>query len=494
MKRQSLTRIVKTVAGMSLAVLIFAGNVLDVFAANVTIKEDSVRVRQSATTDSTQLGSVKKGSCYDVLETTSDASGKAWYKITFDGTNTGYIRADMTVDSTSSEAANLKANPTATPTPTPAATATPAPTATPTAAPTPTVDTSIAVAASTQVESVNPVAATVSNNTVNVRAEASADSGKVTTVNKNTAVTINGQANGADGKVWYLTSFSYLGQDVQGFIRSDFLSVSGEVTPAVVEEPVEEEPIVEEPTEPEAPAIPQDYELKYETDTEGNYQWYIYDNTQGKRSKLTTILEAAEAYSSADQSDSFGGKSKIIIIVMAIVLVIMALAITLLIFKVRDLEYNDDEDYDSYSKAPAREPRSVRPAGAGQPRPQGQPRPAGAGQPRPAGQGQPRPAGAGQPRPAGQGQPRPAGAGQPRPAGAGQPRPAGQGQPRPAGQGQPRPQGQPQPRPVKRDPDYIEPENPKAPVDGGDWKPKNIAADNDEFEFEFLNNWDSDDK
>ena len=54
----------------------------------------------------------------------------------------------------------------------------------------------------------------------------------------------------------------------------------------------------------------------------------------------------------------------------------------------------------------------------------------------------------------------------------------------------PRPEG----RPVDRRPSdsMLDAENPKAPRDG-DWKPKNLA-ENDDFEFEFLNKWDEDDR
>ena len=48
------------------------------------------------------------------------------------------------------------------------------------------------------------------------------------------------------------------------------------------------------------------------------------------------------------------------------------------------------------------------------------------------------------------------------------------------------------PNRVMRDPDYIEAENPKAPREDEEWKPKNIAAENDEFEFEFINSMDDD--
>ena len=519
MRKFKFSNAYKAAVAITLATVVFFVNGITALAAtNVTIKEASVRVRQSASTDSTQLGSVKQGTSYDVIETVSDSSGTAWYKIKYDGTNVGFIRADMAVDSTSAEATTLKngaATATATPTPTP----TPAATATPTPAPTqaaPTVDTSISVAVSTQVEDVNPVSATVSANTVNVRGEASADSGKVTTVNKNTAVTVVGQANGNDGKVWYLTNFTYEGNDVKGFIRSDFLSVSGEITAAAaepVEEEVPEEP--EEPAEPETPPVPQDYELRYEADETGADTWYLYDNTNPegtRKSKLSTIIEAAETYLANKDAGTFSGKAKIIIIVMAIFIVLMALAITLLIFKIRDLEYDDDEDYDSYGRDRDREPRAVRP-GAGRPvagRPEGRPvgqRPAGRPEGRPVAgrpEGRPAPRPEGRPvagRPEGRPAARPEGArpeGRPvaRPEGArpeGRPagRPEGRPAPRPEGA---RPEGRPAPRPQRPDDAYMEAENPKAPRENSDWKPKNIAADNDDFEFEFLNKWDEDDK
>ena len=70
----------KALVTFVLVAALFVGDTLCALAAtNVTIKEASVRVRQSASTDSTQLGSVKQGSSYDVIETVSDSSGTAWY-------------------------------------------------------------------------------------------------------------------------------------------------------------------------------------------------------------------------------------------------------------------------------------------------------------------------------------------------------------------------------------------------------------------------------
>ena len=57
------------------------------------------------------------------------------------------------------------------------------------------------------------------------------------------------------------------------------------------EEPVETP--VEEPVE--EPPVNADYQLVYEPDDAGINDWYLYNNIDNKKNKLSEILEAADA-------------------------------------------------------------------------------------------------------------------------------------------------------------------------------------------------------
>lgn len=453
----------------------------------------SAKIRETPDTNSNVLASVVKGDELTIDSQTKDSAGTVWYCVFVDGETKGYVRSDL-IEKTGDGTIPEQAAPSTTSSETTSADANTANTTEP-----PATNTDVQVGVSTTVEALQTVGATVNNDNVRVRSEASTSSEIVTQIKKDTAVTITGQAAGSDGKTWYLVSFMNNSNTVTGFIRSDFVDVSGELLP-VVEEIPEEQP-VEEPEETEEPTVDApvnpDYELVYSQNLEtGEYEWYIYNNISGNtRYKLTDIIEAGENNSRVlEEAEKQASTQKIIIIVLIVVIVILALVVTLLLFKIRDSYYEDFED--GYEKKPSKErapssskPREVRPAsksaarsaGSGQARPigNGQPRPAGNGQARPTGNGQPRPAGSGQVRPTGNGQPKPAGNGQAKPTGNGQPKPAGNGQARPTGNGQPRPAGSGQPKPTGN-----QQENAK-------WQSKNFIAEDDEFEFEFLN-WDGD--
>ncbi len=439
------------------------------------ITATSAKVRKEATTSSESLGSVLRDTQITVTGEAQGADGYVWYKVVVNENLSGYIRSDLVA--ITEEAA--------------------------------------------EVTKVNPISGTVKGSTtVRVRSNASTTSEIVRTVSSGTTLTITGKATATDGKVWYQVSCTVDNALVEGFIRYDYVELSGELTP-----------YNEQPTTPtEAPATPTEApaeptptptpEVKKEYDTMlQDGIWYVVDTKTNEGYGIVKMLESAKVNAAvATELEATVKSQKVVIIILVFLLVAAAAGVAFLIFKIKDMmdsAYFNQVEAETIrrkssangqgtkrvmhtvgeDKRPTGAPQGQRPAGAPQGQrpagtPQGQ-RPAGAPQgQRPAGapQGQ-RPAGAPQgQRPAGapQGQ-RPAGAPQgQRPAGAPQgQRPAGapQGQ-RPAGapQGQ-RPVGAPQgQRPV-------EPAQPsKAGAQGQAWQSKNFMADEeDEFEFEFLN-------
>ena len=62
---------------------------------------------------------------------------------------------------------------------------------------------------------------------IRVRANASTTSQIVTTAKEGLALTVTGQATGTDGNVWYQVTFIDNGSEVTGFIRNDYVTLSG---------------------------------------------------------------------------------------------------------------------------------------------------------------------------------------------------------------------------------------------------------------------------
>lgn len=438
------------------------------------VTASSVNIRKEPSTSSEVVGSTERDKIITITNQVVGSDGKTWYQTFIDSNTLGYIRSDMVeiIDGTTP--------PTVTPTEsTPGGTTAPS-TTTP----------------SGSVEALNPVSATVKGgNSVRIRSGASTSSDIVTMVSNGLVLTVKGRSSDSSGKVWYQVSFSDNGSEVEGFIREDFVTVSGELTPYVEEPVVEDPPAVDEPpvTEPDPVAVK-------EFDTEEiSGVWYLVDNTKDPVERYDIkeeLFEKANKNALAYEAEHKKVETeKVIIIILIFLLVAAASGIAMLVFKIKDM--SDDAYFNQVERETLRRrgeartqggtqkvmhtvgtdktasgrPAGARPAGA----PQGQ-KPAGA---RPAGsqQGQ---------KPAGE---RPAGA---RPAGAPQgQRPAGgsQGQ-KPAGE---RPAGAPQgQKPAgERSADARQGQSTSAqkPAQGQQgWKSKNfMSEDDDEFEFGFLN-------
>ena len=78
------------------AMLFFVSQKSICFAeATGKIKAASVKVRQSADTNSEVIGSSSLGKTVTLISQTTDASGYVWYEVYVDANTTGYIRSDL---------------------------------------------------------------------------------------------------------------------------------------------------------------------------------------------------------------------------------------------------------------------------------------------------------------------------------------------------------------------------------------------------------------
>ena len=455
-------------------------------AAKVTAS--SAKIRKTADSSSEVIGSAAKDKAISIKSQTKGADGYTWYEVYVDANTLGYIRSDLVNITDGSTPPSSSGTTTTTTTTT---TATPAP---------------VVNETPVEVTAVEPLSATVTGGqSVRVRSNASTTSQIVTTAENGMALTVTGQATGTDGKTWYQISFISNSVEVTGFIRSDYVALSGEL-----QAPVEEQPTDEQPAE-DTQTTSKDWDTQMQGDA-----WYLLDMAGQKQYKIEDLFNSlnqiTEINAQYETNQKKISSQKAVIIILVILLVAAVAAVTLLIFKIKDM--NDASYFSGVEEETARRRRVDRPQGGrpqnGRPAPQGG-RPQG-GRPqgsqkvmhevgaerrpasRPAGQGT-RPDG----RPAPQGERpigqtvRPAAPQERRPAPRGG-RPVTPGQGRPAPQGgrptapqseRPAPQaGRPVARPTKPVPQSEGNQNPG-------WKSKNFMSDDDEFEFEFLN-WDGD--
>ena len=452
------------------------------------VASSSVNIRKEPSASSTAVGSAEKDASVDIRGKVTASDGTVWYQVFVNANTLGYVRSDLvqitdgttppTVEVTSSQtgSSDNTANTATSSNTTTNANETPA-----------------------EVTAVQPLSATVTNGQkVRVRSNASTTSSIVTSVQSGLALTVTGQATGTDGKTWYQVEFIANGANVVGFIRSDYVSLSGEVVPAdaaTPEEPAAEPQVPEETQEPEQTKT-------WETQLQGD-KWYLLNMETNNQYGIDDLFSGVKTNGDLYEASQKTVKSqKVAIIILVILLVAVAAIATLLFLKIKDMAdsaYFSEIEKDTLRRRGEKNTKSgqkvvhtvgpdkkpgARPAGA---QPQGT-RPAGA---RPAG-AQPqgtRPAGA---RPAGA---RPQGT---RPAGA-QPQGGRQkgAQPKgekPAGaqlQGTSPAGAQPQgARPAGAQPQERKPMG-EQPNPG--WKSKNFMSDDEEFEFEFLN-WDGEDE
>lgn len=473
-------------------------------AAKVTAS--SAKIRKTADSSSEVIGSAAKDKTISIKSQTKGADGYTWYEVYVDANTLGYIRSDLVSITDGSTPPSSSGTTTTTTNTTTTTTATPAP---------------VVNETPVEVTAVEPLSATVTGGqSVRVRSNASTTSQIVTTAENGMALTVTGQATGTDGKTWYQISFISNSVEVTGFIRSDYVALSGELQAPVEEQPVEEQPTDEQPAE-DTQTTSKDWDTQMQGDA-----WYLLDMAGQKQYKIDDLFNSlnqiTEINAQYETNQKKISSQKAVIIILVILLVAAVAAVTLLIFKIKDM--NDASYFSDVEEETARRRRVDRPQGGrpqnGRPAPQGG-RPQGSQKvmhevgaerrpaSRPTGQGT-RPDG----RPAPQGERpigqtvRPAASQERRPApqggrpvtpGQGRPAPQG-GRPVTSGQGRPAPQGgrptapqserpaQQAGRPVAR------PTKPAPQSEGNQdpgWKSKNFMSDDDEFEFEFLN-WDGD--
>ena len=287
-------------------------------AAKVTAS--SAKIRKSADSSSEVIGSAAKDKTISIKSQTKGADGYTWYEVYVDANTLGYIRSDL-VSITDGSTPSSSSGTTTTTTTTTTATPAPAVNETP-----------------VEVTAVEPLSATVTGGqSVRVRSNASTTSQIVTTAENGMVLTVTGQATGTDGKTWYQVTFISNSIEVTGFIRSDYVALSGELQAPVTEQPTEEQPVEEQPEDTQTAS--KDWDTQLQGDA-----WYLLDMAGQKQYKIedlfNSIDQITEINAQFDTDQKKLKSQKAVIIVLVILLVFLAAAVTLLIFKIKDMMLN----------------------------------------------------------------------------------------------------------------------------------------------------------
>lgn len=331
----------KGVLGIAVCSLAFCLSGFVSEAAEGTITADTARIRAAADANSEVIGSTTQGKVVDIIEAVKDSSGTVWYKVP-NGNNTyGYIRSDLVKTSENIEVKSASSSGGGSSTGNGSAPAATVPT------------------------SIGEQQATISQGNVRIRSGASTQHDTVVSLPQGTTITLIGEANDSAGNKWYQMTCNYNGRSIEGYVRSDLITIGGNTegseggTEGTEGENHEgentegqEEPEPQESAEPEH----NDYEVVYDG-SEGVY--WLYNNTDASNRTMVRVedlLKVAEvANANTEAYEKKIQNERIVIIILAVIIVVLVVVITILLFKIRDLyymDYEDDEEEEEIEEQP----------------------------------------------------------------------------------------------------------------------------------------------
>lgn len=307
---------------MTCAVLFFLGGKIQSQAAETgKIKVGSAIIRESADTNSAPVATSSQGTVVTINKEVTDAAGTVWYEIQVDANTIGYARSDLVEkeggsDNGQSDGAQTN-------------------------------NAGFAPGAETGPETaMDAQYATIKVRAAKIRTAASTSKGVVDSIPEGHQVVISGQTNGSDKPWYYITFTGTDGTEKSGYVRSDLVTLGDMVPVQAPEEPEPEEVTPEPEPEPE-PEVRDEYELLYEPNADGNYEWYLHDYTGETETKqsVRAILDTVHALDVNQSIDAKTvSKQRIIIIVLLGIIVLLAVVLTIMVFKLRDASYEDDDD------------------------------------------------------------------------------------------------------------------------------------------------------
>lgn len=307
---------------MTCAVLFFLGGKIQSQAAETgKIKVGSAIIRESADTNSAPVATSSQGTVVTINKEVTDAAGTVWYEIQVDANTIGYARSDLVEkeggsDNGQSDGAQTN-------------------------------NAGFAPGAETGPETaMDAQYATIKVRAAKIRTAASTSKGVVDSIPEGHQVVISGQTNGSDKPWYYITFTGTDGTEKSGYVRSDLVTL-GDMVPVQAPEETEPEEVTPEPEPEPEPEVRDEYELLYEPNADGNYEWYLHDYT-GETETKQSVREILDTVHALDVNQSIDAKTvskqRIIIIVLLGIIVLLAVVLTIMVFKLRDASYEDDDD------------------------------------------------------------------------------------------------------------------------------------------------------
>ena len=182
-----------------------------------------------------------------------------------------------------------------------------------------------------------------------LRGEASTDSEQVGSLSSGDEIDVVGETTGSDGNLWYQVSGDVNGETVSGYIRSDLVEVTQAAQAETPAETTSETPS-ETPSETESVST-DEYSVSYADDGTGTgvSDWYLNDNVNGTRYKISDLLNAQQTNeSNIAVMEEQTGNMRMIIIILAVIIALLVIVVTILIFRLRNSYEDDGYDADDY--------------------------------------------------------------------------------------------------------------------------------------------------
>ena len=139
------------------------------------------------------------------------------------------------------------------------------------------------------------------------------------------------------------------GETVSGYIRSDLVEVTQTAQAETPAETTSETPS-ETPSETESVST-DEYSVSYADDGTGTgvSDWYLNDNVNGTRYKISDLLNAQQTNeSNIAVMEEQTGNMRMIIIILAVIIALLVIVVTILIFRLRNSYEDDGYDADDY--------------------------------------------------------------------------------------------------------------------------------------------------
>lgn len=308
--------------------LIFGGLfTLDVEASTGKAKSNA-NVRSSASTGSEAIASLTQGDTFEIKGQTNGNDGYIWYEIAVNATQTGFVRSDLVEVTDGTTPANNNNNNTTT-----------------------TTTTTATVSVNSDGVTVVDTVSGMTNSDVNVRADASTNSEIVAKVQNGLTLSVTGTKMGTDGNTWYYLTFTKDGVSTTGYIRSDFVNLSGELKEPQSE--TEPEP-VQTTTETTVATVQKRWDTQEQADG-----WFLLDYEQGKQYNIDNIFQTNDDNTAKLETQKDKIKSLRTGLIIVIVLLIAAIAAAVFFF----MKWKDLDDRAAFAEA--EKERAKRIAGQG---------------------------------------------------------------------------------------------------------------------------------